>query len=71
MGSEINLADEEHKILVQRIEEIIVGQTSLIPYSEEVERLAQSYASQVIRRLSESVTDASDVTYSRNSKISH
>lgn len=39
-------------MLAQRIEEIIAGQRSFIPYPEEVERLAQNYASQVIHRLS-------------------
>jgi len=53
MGSEIDLPEGEHKLLAQRIEDIISGQNPLIPYSKVVERLAQFYASQVIRRLSE------------------
>jgi transposase len=57
MGSEFPLEEEEHKILAQRIEEIIAGEQSLIPYSKEVERLAQTYASQVVRRLSEVVAE--------------
>lgn len=52
MGSQIDLPEGEHKILAQRIEEIIGGQNPLIPHAENVERLAQSYASQIIRRLS-------------------
>lgn len=52
MGSEIELAEGEHKLLSQRIEGIIAGDSPLFPYPEDVERLAQSYASQVIRRLS-------------------
>lgn len=52
MGSEIDLPEGEHKLLAQRIEEIITKQKSLFPYSKEVERLAHFYASQVIRRLS-------------------
>jgi transposase len=52
MGSEIDLPEGEHKLLAQRIEEIITTQQSLLPYSEEIERLAHFYASQVIRRLS-------------------
>jgi len=52
MGSEIDLPEGEHKLLAQRIEGVIVGEQPLLPYAEEVERLAQSYASQVIRRLS-------------------
>lgn len=53
MGSQIDLPEGEHPLLAQRIEEIIQGQQTLVPYSAEVERLAQLYASQVIRRLSE------------------
>lgn len=52
MGSQIDLPDGEHKLLAQRIGEIIAGEQSLLPYAENLERLAQSYASQVIRRLS-------------------
>ena len=52
MGSEINLPECDHKMLAQCIEDIITGQRSFVPYPEEIERLAQSYASQVIRRLS-------------------
>ena len=54
MGSEIELQEGEHKLLAQCIERIIAGERSLFPYSENIERLAQSYASQVIRRLSDS-----------------
>jgi len=57
MGSEIDLPQAEHNILAQRIEEIVLGQQHLIPYSEVVECLAQKYASQVIRQLSEVVID--------------
>ena len=53
MGSEIELQEGDFKLLAQRIEEVIVGQQPLIPYAEDVERLAQHYASQVIRRLSD------------------
>ncbi len=52
MGSEIELPEGEHKLLTQRIEGIIAGEQSLLSYSENIERLAQIYASQVIRRLS-------------------
>jgi transposase len=57
MGAEIDLPEVEHNLLAQRIEEIILGQQHIIPYSEEVERLAQNYASQVVRQLSEVVID--------------
>jgi transposase len=52
MGSEITLSEGEHKLLAQCIEGIIVGEKPLFPYPEHVERLAQIYAFQVIRRLS-------------------
>jgi transposase len=52
MGSQIELPEGEHKLLAQCIEGIVTGQQSLLPYEEDVERLAQSYASQVICRLS-------------------
>ena len=60
MGTEIHLPEAEHKLLAQRIEEIVYGQIPLIPYAEAVERLAQLYASQVINRLSEAKTDSSE-----------
>lgn len=52
MGSQIALPECNHRLLAQRIEEIIVGVQPLLPYAEDVERLAQKYASQIIRRLS-------------------
>ena len=52
MGSQIALPEGYHKLLAQRIEEIITGITPLLPYADDVEHLAQSYASQLIRRLS-------------------
>lgn len=60
MGSEINLPEAEHKLLAQCIEEIIAEQRPLIPYPEAVERLAQTYASQVIRQHFEAAVDPSE-----------
>lgn len=54
MGSQIELPEGDYKLLAQRIGDIIAGQQPLLPYSEDVECLAQVYASQVIRRLSNS-----------------
>jgi transposase len=51
MGSEINLPEEQHKILAQCIENLVQG-TPLLFYPEEVTKLAQVYASQIVRRLS-------------------
>lgn len=53
MGTEIDLPEGDHKMLAQRIEEIIKNYSSLFPYAENLERLAQKYASQVIQRLSD------------------
>lgn len=61
MGSEIDLPDGEHKLLAQRIGEIIAGEQPLFPYAENIERLAQSYASKVIRRLSNCENNPSKV----------
>lgn len=58
MGSEIGLPEGDLILLSQRIEEIINGQQSFAFYSQEVERLAQTYASQIIRRLSEDITNS-------------
>jgi len=55
MGSEIKLPEGNHKLLAQRIDELISGEQSLVPYPEDVEQLAQAYADQVVRRLSSSV----------------
>jgi transposase len=53
MGSDIGLPEGEHALLSQRINEIISGQKSLLSYPQEVEHRAQTYASHLIRRLSE------------------
>lgn len=52
MGADIGLSEGEHKLLAQCIEGIVAGEPSLLPYPEHIERLAQTYASQLIQRLS-------------------
>lgn len=52
MGAQIDLPEGEHKLLAERIEEIVSGSQSFLSYPENIERLAQAYASRVIRRLS-------------------
>ena len=54
MGSQIDLPEGEHKLLAQCIGDIVAGQKALLPYAEDLERLAQTYASQLIRHLSNS-----------------
>ena len=58
MGSHIDLPEADHKQLAERIGDIISGQLTILPYPDNIERLAQQYASQVIRRLSETMEDS-------------
>lgn len=57
MGADIAVPEGEHKLLAQRIEEIITLQPVLIPCQENIEKLAQMYASQLINRLSNKDVD--------------
>jgi transposase len=52
IASSAPLNASEKKDLANRIEEIIVGSSSILPCSEKIETLAQTYASQVVHRLS-------------------
>jgi len=52
ISSDITLDVFEKKDLANRIEEIVTGSPSLFAYAEKIEGLAQTYASQVIHRLS-------------------
>jgi transposase len=70
MGSEINLPEGDHKMLAQCIEDIISDQKLLLPYPKEIERLAKFYASQVIRRLSET-SEGSEFAKNENSPEEH
>lgn len=54
IGSRISLDSCEKKDLANRIEEIILGAPSFLVCSEKIESMAQTYASQVIGRLSHS-----------------
>lgn len=52
LGADISISDEEIKMLAQRIEDIVSGYANpLLVYPETIERLAQQYASLLIRRL--------------------
>ena len=45
LGSHFNVARDQWKALTQRIEEIVLGQSTLLaPYTQEVERQAQNIA---------------------------
>ncbi len=52
MGADLNLLEGEHKMLAERIEEILTGQKCFFRYPPEIERLAQHYTAQLIHRLS-------------------
>ena len=53
LSADLDLSDEDRKHLAQRIEELFLGAPSFLPYTEEIERLAQKYTSQLIERLSD------------------
>src|SRR5208283_3110919 len=57
LDSEIGIADEDLKLLSNRIEDIFLGNPSLFVPCAEIENLAQKYASRLIQRLSKSKTD--------------
>lgn len=48
----IELSDEDRKLLANRIEEITTGANSLFPYPDYIEKLAQNYAKMLIRKQS-------------------
>jgi len=52
LGSDLELDKQECKLLANRIEEIVSGQTTCIYPVEKIELLAQTYASQLIKNLS-------------------
>lgn len=52
MGADIGLPEIEHAQLAQCISELLTGIQRLIPHPQHIERLAQQYTSQIVRRLS-------------------
>lgn len=52
LGAHLDIDDEERKLLANRIEELFKGVQSFITYSEKIERYAQRYSSQLVKRLS-------------------
>ena len=53
LNADLGLSDENLELLAHRIEEIFLGSNSLFSAPDEIERLAQKYASQLIQRLSQ------------------
>jgi transposase len=52
LGSQLDLDKQECKLLADRIEEIVIGHSSLFPAPEKIEKLAQIYAQKLVRNLS-------------------
>jgi transposase len=49
LGSLLKLKENEHKLLANRIEELLHGIQTILPYPMEVEHLAQQYANQLLQ----------------------
>jgi transposase len=53
LGTDINLLDEDRKLLANRIEELINGYSqTLLPCPPEIEQLAEKYAAQLVHKQS-------------------
>ncbi len=50
LGVDLNLPQKELKELANRIEELLIGTTSLFPYSAHIESLAERYSAQLIKK---------------------
>ena len=53
LGSELNLSDEERKLLANRIEELIKGIQPIIPYSDDIESLACHFSKKLTHKKSQ------------------
>ena len=62
LGSNIGVADEDLKLLANRIEEIFTGNASFVACPEEIECLAERYASKLLQRISKTTPDAIEPT---------
>ena len=59
LGSNLDLDPQECKVLANRIETIATGQQDLFMPSEKIEKLANSYASRLIKNLSDPIEKTS------------
>jgi len=58
LGSDLNLPDEERKLLANRIEELLNGYSqSLTPYAAHIEQLAEKYTERLVRRAELSIQE--------------
>ena len=55
LSADLGLSDENLELLAHRIEEIFLGSNSLFSVPDEIECLAQKYASQLIQRLAQTI----------------
>jgi len=55
LGSNLGIADEDLKLLANRIEEIFTGIQSFVICSEKIECLAERYASQLLQRIAKTI----------------
>jgi len=60
LGSDLELPETDHPMLAQRISEILSHESSLIFCDEQIEQLAQQYASQLVKKLSIEQSASSD-----------
>lgn len=59
----IELTDEERKLLANRIEEVTAGINSFFTYSDRIEKLAQNYSKMLIRNQSTPLPTPKEVDY--------
>ncbi len=52
MGADVGVPESEHGQLAQCISELLIGEQCIVRHPEHIERLAQQYVSQMVRRLS-------------------
>jgi len=60
LGSNLNLSDQDLKSLANRIEELTLGVNSFIEYPEDIEKLAQLFSKQLIKKESANFSTKSE-----------
>jgi len=66
LGTDFSLPQDQWKDLANRIEAIISNQMGLFPVSEEIEKLAQSYARKIIRRHGQKTHQSPEDTHKKD-----
>jgi len=62
LGTDFELPEEKWKVLADRIESILRGRQPLVPFPEEIETLARTYAKKLIRYQGEYASKKGDVS---------